>query len=154
LVHDTMKCELRIFGQRHVAVDVQALCDHLDMLVGTAVAEVIVNQHEFRLGKEDAARIRQERPQASLRELVDSLIRAECLSGVGMVKVRIPENSVGPVDLDISNPCVKRTAGPYRSIVFSYWCGVFTCLLGKEFKAEYVAYDRDRDLLKCRMVPG
>ena len=153
LTRDRSRCELRILGKRHVAIDVQALCDQLDLMVGLKVAEVILNQHEFRLGKQDAAEIRAQKPQASVREIVDLLTDAECVSGVGTARLVIPENPPYRVQLEISNPCVKRAVGASKSLLSSYWCGVLTSLLGREFKAESVVYDEARDLLKCEIVP-
>jgi hypothetical protein len=152
-VWDKAKGELRMLGQRHAAVDIQGLCEHLDLIVGPMVAEVVMNQHEFRQGKEDAASIRQEKPKAAIQELLDSFANAETLSGVGVVKVTIPEASPGPIDVEISNPCVKRTTGAAKSFLFSYWCGLFTQLLGKEFKIGQVAYDENKNLMKCRIIP-
>jgi hypothetical protein len=153
VVWDKAKGELRILGQRHAAVDIQGLCEHLDIIVGPMVAEVVMNQHEFRQGKDDAASIRQEKPEAAIQELLDSFANAETLSGVGVVKVTIPEASPGPIDVEISNPCVKRTTGAAKSFLFSYWCGLFTQLLGKEFKIDQVGYDENKNLMKCRIIP-
>jgi hypothetical protein len=153
VVWDKAKSELRVLGQRHAAVDIQGLCEHLDLIVGPMVAEIVMNQHEFRQGKEDAANIRQEKPEAAIQELLDSFANAETLSGVGIVKVAIPEASPGPIDVEISNPCVKRTTGAAKSFLFSYWCGLFTQLLGKEFKINKVAYDENKNLMKCRIIP-
>jgi hypothetical protein len=153
VVWDKAKGELRILGQRHVAIDIQGFCEHLDLIVGPMVAEVVMNQHEFRQGKDDAASIRQEKPEAAIQELLDSFANAEALSGVGVVKVTIPEASPGPIDVEISNPCVKRTTGAAKSFLFSYWCGLFTQLLGKEFKIDQVAYDENKNLMKCRIIP-
>jgi len=153
VVWDKVKGELRILGQRHVAVDIQGFCEHLNLIVGPMVAEVVMNQHEFRQGKDDAASIRQEKPEAAIQELLDSFANAEALSGIGVVKVTIPEASPGPIDVEISNPCVKRTTGAAKSFLFSYWCGLFTQLLGKEFKINEVAYDENKNLMKCRIIP-
>lgn len=152
LTQDTAKCEIRILGNRHVGIDVQALCDRLDLVLGSRVAGVIMNQHEFRLGKEDAAKIRLEKPQATLREIVDIMVEAERASGVGVINVAAPDKLLGPIELEISNPCVKRAAGASEAFIFSYWCGVFSHLLGKEFKVNYATYDGDRDLLKAEIV--
>jgi hypothetical protein len=152
-IWDKTKGELRILGQRHAAVDIQGLCEHLDLIVGAMVAEVLMNQHEFRQGKEDAASIRQEKPEAAIQELLDSFADAEALSGVGVVKVAIPEASLSPIDVEISNPCVKQTTGAAKSFLFSYWCGIFSELFGKEFKIDQVAYDENKNLMKCRIIP-
>jgi len=153
VVWDKAKGELRILGQRHAAVDIERLCEDLDLIVGPIVEEVVMNQHEFHQGKEDAASIRQEKPEAAIRELLNSFENAETLSGVGVVKATIPEASIGPIDVEISNPCVKRTTGAAKSFLFSYWCGLFTQLLGKEFKIDQVAYDENKNLMKCRIIP-
>ncbi|MGB9022531.1 MAG: hypothetical protein WCC94_03750 [Candidatus Bathyarchaeia archaeon] len=153
VVWDKAKGELRILGQRHIAIDIQGLCEHLDLIVGPMVAEVVMNQHEFRQGKEDAASARQEKPEATIQELVNSFANAETLSGVGVVRVIITEASPGPIDVEISNPCVKKTTGAARSFLFSYWCGVFTELLGNEFKIDQVKYDENKNLLKGRVIP-
>lgn len=153
VVWDKAKGQLRILGQRHAAVDIQGLCEHLDLIVGSMVAEVVMNQHEFRQGKDDAASIRREKPEAAIQELLDSFANAAALSGVGVVKVTIPEASPGPIDVEISNPCVKRTTGAAKSFLFSYWCGLFSQLLGKELKIDYVTYDENKNLMKCRIIP-
>jgi len=147
------KGEIRILGQRHAAVDIPGLCEHLDLIVGAKVAEVVMNQHEFRQGKDDAASIRQEKPEAAIQEILDSFASADTFSGVGVVKVTIPEASPGPIDVEISNPCVKRTTGATKPFLFSYWCGLFTQLLGKEFRIDYVTYDENKNLMKCRIIP-
>jgi hypothetical protein len=153
IVWDKAKGELRIRGRRHTAVDIQGLCDHLDLIVGAKVAEVVMNQHEFRQGKEDAANMREKEPQATIQELVSSFVDAETLSGVGVVRVTVPESSTSPIDLEISNPCVKETTGAAESFLFSYWCGVFTHLLGQEFKIDDVTYDNGKNLMKCQIIP-
>jgi hypothetical protein len=150
---DKAKGELRIKGQRHVAVDAQGLCDHLDLIAGTKVAEVIMNQHEFRQGKDDTANIRREKPDASIEQLVDLFANAEPLSGIGVVKVNPPKTAPGPVDLEISNPCLKRTTGAAKSFLFSYWCGIFSELFGKEFKIDQITYDEKENSMKCRIIP-
>jgi hypothetical protein len=152
-VWDKAKGELRILGQRHVAIDIQGFCEHLDLIVGPMVAEVIMNQREFRQGKEDAASIRQEKPEAAIQELLDLFANAEPLSGIGVVKVNPPKTAPGPVDLEISNPCSKRTTGAAKSFLFSYWCGIFSELFGKEFKIDQITYDEKENSMKCRIIP-
>ena len=103
--------------------------------------------------QEKSFAVRQRKPEAAIQELVDSFANAEALSGVGVVKVTIPEASLGPIDVEISNPCVKRTTGAAKSFLFSYWCGLFTQLLGKEFKIDQVGYDENKNLMKRRIIP-
>jgi len=153
LASDIAKGELRILGKRHAAIDVKAFCEQLDLMVGVKVAEVIMNQHQFRLGKEDASTARAERPKASVKEIVDSFAKADSVSGFGVTKVVIPETPSGPVGLTISNPCLTRTGGASKALLFSYWCGIFSQLYGVEYKAEDVTYDKNLDLLKCQIIP-
>jgi len=150
---DKAKGELHIMGQRHTAVDVQGLCNNLDLILGPKVAEVVMNQHEFRQGKADVVNMREKMPGAPIQEIIKMSADAETLSGVGAVSVTLPESLPGPVDLEILNPCVKRTTGAAKSLLFSYWCGVFSELLGKEFKIEQVTYDEGKNLMKCRITP-
>ena len=152
VVWDRAEGELRILGQRHTAVDMQGFCEHVDLIVGPKIAEVVVNQHELRQGKEDAASARQKNPKATVRELVDFFANAATLLGVGVIRAVIHNGSSGPIDLEISNPCVKQTTGSAISFLFSYWCGVFSVLLGKEFKIDDVTHDDKGNLMKCRIV--
>ena len=45
IVWNRAKGELYILGKRHVAIDVESLCEHIDALTGRPVAEVIINNH-------------------------------------------------------------------------------------------------------------
>lgn len=47
---------------------------------------------------------------------------------------------------------MKQITGAAKSFLFSYWCGVFTELLGKEFKIDHVTYDENKNLMKCRII--
>jgi hypothetical protein len=53
LVINEEKGELIIDGHRHVAIEMATLLDFLDSLIGTRIAEVMMNNIESRLGKED-----------------------------------------------------------------------------------------------------
>lgn len=149
---DEEKAELRILGQRHVAIDVEALCQHLDSLVGVKVAEVIMDNHQFRLGKEDAAHIRGERPQATVQEILGAIMEADRASGAGATKITLPTSTADDIYLEISNPAVKETAGAAKAFVFSYWSGALSYLLNKQFEARDVRYDQSSNLLKGRIV--
>jgi hypothetical protein len=153
VVWDKARGELRILGQRHTAVDMQGFCEHLDLIVGPKIAEVVMNQHGLRQGKEDAANARQKNLNATLPELVDAFVNAVALSGVGVMRIVVRDGSSSPIDLEISNPCVKQMTGSARSFLFSYWCGVFSTILGKEFKIDDVSYDEKANLMKCRILP-
>jgi len=151
---DAEKGVLRIGGQRHTAVDAQTLCDYLDTLVGPKVAEVIVHNLEFRLGKLDATRFRNERPQATLQELVEYLAKTARLSGLGITTVTFLESEKsGPVQIEIANPSVKGSAGAAKEFGFSWWAGVMTTLLDKQMEPINISYDGEKNLISCRLVP-
>lgn len=143
------KAELRILGMRLTAIDAQSLCNHLDSLVGVKVGEVIMHNLEFRLGKLDAARLRAEKPGATLNDLVEHLRRTDQLTGVGMTTVKLPDNPGEQVEVEVANPSVKGTEGAAKSFIFSYWAGALTALLNKEFDMQNVVYDNEKDLMKC-----
>lgn len=150
---DKEKGRLGILGHRRVAIDAQALCEHLDSLLGSQVAEVIINNHEVRLGKEDAEGIRREKPQATIQEILDQLAEADRLSGMGVVKVTVLPGQVDltRIAVEISDPCVTRTEGASRAFVCSYWSGVLSALLGGEFEAKNVTCDTDKKVMKCQI---
>ncbi len=105
------KGELRMLGQRHAAINVEALCRHLDALAGVKVAEVILNNHQVRLGREDASGIRKERPKATVREFTDALIEADSLSGLGITGLKLPESFPGPRIGNFKSSCDRNYRG-------------------------------------------
>lgn len=148
---DHAKGELWIFGRRHIAIDAQALCEHLDQLAGPRVAEVIMHSHEYRLGREDAERIRGGNPELTIQQVVDQLISAEMLSGVGVTRLEIAGTHQS-FSYEISNPCVKSTEGAAKAFIVSYWCGVLSYLFGQEYKASDLEYDDKHNVLRSRIV--
>ena len=151
---DTENGVLRIGGQRHTAIDAQTLCNHLDTLVGPKVAEVIIHNLEFRLGKLDATRFRNEKPQTTLRELVEYLAKTDRLSGLGITNVTFLENEKSdPIQIEIANPSVKGSTGAAKQFAFSWWAGVMTTLLDKQMEPKDIFYDREKDVISCRLVP-
>ena len=152
LISDAGKGELRVFGTRVTAIDAQALCNHLDSLVGAKVAEVIMHNLEYRDGKLDAAKVRAEKPQASLGELIEDLARGARLSGLGVPKVTLPENAKEPIEVQIVNPCVTGSSGAAKSFAFSWWAGVLTTLFGREMDVQGYVYYEDRNMTTCRIV--
>ena len=116
-VWDEASGEFTVTGKRHVLIDVQAFCDHIESLVGTSVAEVIIDNHESRLGREDAELIRKERAKAS-EKVIDLLVEADRLSGAGSTSVILPGNyHTRPILLQILKPCVKRSRGAGKSFL-------------------------------------
>ena len=153
MVLDRAKAEFRLFGRRHAAIDAQSLCNHLDSLVGPVVAEVIINNLETRLGKEDGARMREANPKASARELTKMLEETDLISGIGITKTVFPEDPNAPIRIETWNPVVKGDKGAAKSFLFSWWCGVLTAILGKELEVKTVQYDEKANLMKCEIVP-
>jgi hypothetical protein len=152
MVLDRAKAELRLLGRRQAAVDLEALCDHLDSLVGPVVGEVIMNNLESRLGNEDAARLRERFPNASVDELVGKLAEADLVSGMGITKVALNKAQDVPVTVEIWNPIVKANKGAAKSFLFSWWCGALTSLLGEEMEVRDVHYDEERNVIMCEIA--
>ena len=151
-VWDAEKGELRILGKRHTAIDAQTLCSYLDSLVGVQVAEVIMHNLEFRLGKLDAAKLKTEKPQASLPELVEHLTKSDRLSGIGITKVTLSKAPQYPIEIEVTNPSVKEVTGAAKAFLFGWWAGALTALFDKEFDVKSVVYDEPRDLLKGQIA--
>jgi hypothetical protein len=150
-VWDKEKGELLIRGTRHTAIDAQTLCNHLDSLTGIRVAEVIMQNLEARLGKLDVARLKAEKPKATLPELVEYLAKTSRLSGLGITNVTLPEDAQKPIEIEIANPGVKGTAGAAKAFAFSWWAGAFTELLGKDMEAKSAFYDEKENILRCQI---
>lgn len=146
------KGELRILGKRHTAVDVEAFCDSLDYLVGVQVAQVIMHNVEYRLGKLDGARAKMEKTKASLTELVDYLAQADLESGIGKTKVTLSGDPATQAEVEVANPCVRGTSGAARSFIASWWAGAITSLLDKEFDIKNVAFDQEKNIMKCSLA--
>ncbi len=152
-VWDKEKGEIRILGRRDTAVNAQALCDYLDSLVGVQVAEVIMQNLEFRLGKEDGASIRAERPKATISELIQLLAEWDRMTGMGVTKVTLPEEQDAPILVAVSNPSVKGDAGSSKAFLFSWWAGALTSLFNVNLETRNVAYDKESNSMKCEIVP-
>lgn len=141
---------LRVLGQRRLAIDVRTLCDHLDLLVGSKVAEVIISNTAFALGKEDVSRAVKDRSDSTVLEMVELFAQDQRLSGAGVCKVSF--RSEKSVDLEIFNPILKPTSGSSKAMLVSRWCGALSELLNEKMIAEKVEYDEVSDVLKCRIV--
>jgi hypothetical protein len=150
---DKAKGELRLYGHRYTIVDAQALCDHLDSLVGPVVAEVIMNNLESRLGKRDAERAREEKPDGKTSEFIDLMVESDRLQGVGLTEVTLPESQPGPIRIEIANPSVKGTTGAAKAFLFSWWSGALSVLLGKEFEVKNAQYDEKQNIMACEIIP-
>lgn len=150
LISDAKKGELRILGQRHIAMDAEALCRHLDACVGLQIAEVIINNHEFRLGIEDVQTIRRQNPQVTDQQIVDILIRSEELSGTGVTRVTLPHGA-DAVELEIANPAIKGTGGAAKALILSYWCGAISSLLKRDHEIANLEYDSENNVLRGQL---
>jgi len=140
-------------GSRRAAIDVVAFCDELDQLIGPIVAEVMISQCRFRMGKQDAARLCNEKSQATVREIVDLLVESERFSGIGSTRVTVPENPEQPVEIEVSTPCVTKTSGAAKFFIFGYWSGALSVLMKREMKTANVIYDEQADMVRCQIVP-
>ncbi len=149
---DSEKGEIRIFGRRLVALDVEALCRDIDSLVGPQVGEVLIKNHERRLGKDDVDKFRKEKPGSSVEDVIGTLRQADALSGVGVTAVTLPNAPGGPALIEISRPCVKETTGSAKSFLFGYWAGVFSSLFGKEYDVGKVLFNRSKDILSAEII--
>ncbi len=145
---DKDRGRILILGRRHLAIDAQALCEHVDSLVGSKICEVILNQHEFLLGKEDVVRILQERPTATPQEVIEAISESGRLSGVGITAVSTPPDLNGPVIVEILDPVVKGTSGGAKVLLAAYWCGAISQLFGKPYATKQANYDEARNAMK------
>jgi hypothetical protein len=146
------KGELRILGRRHVAIDAEALCHHLESCVGKKVAEVIMNNHGVRLGKEEAEYVRAHNPQATVQQILDILLHSDRISGFGVTKITLPVNNSDPVNVEVENPAITETEGAAKTLTFSYWAGALSLLLGREFEVGDATYDQGSSQLKGRLI--
>ena len=152
LVWNREKGELLVFGQRNIGIDAQALCSHLDSLVGPKVAEVIMNNLEYQIGKADVASIRSEKPQATIEEVIERLTERNRLSGIGVTNVTLTDNPSEPIVVEIWNPAVRGSGGAARAFLYSRWCGALSELLNQNLAAKDVTYDEERRVVKCVIV--
>ena len=151
IVTNKAKGELRIQGKRLVALDAEALCRHLDALVGRTVSEVIIRNHEFHLGKEDAERYRKENPKASLEQILERVKTSDRLGGFGLSEFTIKQDK--SVLVEIGNPCVKETSGAASALLFGYCCGLFSYYFGLEYDAVDVRFNEQKNIVSARLLP-
>jgi hypothetical protein len=147
---DDANGELLVYGRRQVTVDLVGLCRHLDSLVGERVAGTIVGNHGREFGKEDVARIREARSDATLGEIIEELTVGETLAGYGVVNLKMSEDQSVPVELHMRNPIIKASTGTAVKFILSYWVGVLGTLVSKTFEIGDVSYDANANTLTCR----
>jgi len=124
-------------------------------LCGSKVAEVIIHQHEYGLGMEDAEGYRRAKPNATIQEIVKVVEEEHLVSGFGVTEVRLPNDAsrlVQPIPVKIFNPCVKTTSGAGKAILTAYWCGVMAFLLRRPLEAGPLTYDRTENSIKFDIV--
>ena len=93
---DEKRGEVKLLGVRQMIMSMDALCNHLDTLVGDQVAEVIIKNLELQEGKEEAERFLRNHPDAKVEEFLDVMVRYDALSGVGITSVKLSENQDAP----------------------------------------------------------
>lgn len=151
------KGELQIFGKRHIAMDAEALCQSLDSMCGYQVAEVLLHNHIRKLGREDARRTREGMPDAAMDAIVAKLLESDRLSGMGVAKFTLPHDPQAAIHVEMWNPCVKKTEGAGKSLLFSWWCGALGQLRGRDFEIADVSFDPNtntaRAILRDRTPP-
>jgi hypothetical protein len=132
-------------------MNIDALCNHLDVLVGTKVAEVIVRKLELQEGMEEAELFFREHPNAKVEDFTNYLTKYDALTGVGLTSVNISSNPKLQITIEISKPYVKKTEGSLKSLIFSWWCGALSSALKRELDIESTTYDATKDVLKCTL---
>lgn len=152
LTWEKEKGEIRISGERHVAVDAQSLCNFLDSLVGVQVAEVIMHNLEYRLGKAEGKRFIEKSPRATLNELIAHFVEADRVSGMGITKTTWCANPGGGLLVEVSNPAIRGCVGASKSFIFSWWAGALSSHAGKEFDVNEVAYDEQKNIARGKLV--
>lgn len=144
---------MRLMGLRQMVMNIDTLCSHLDTLVGSQVAEVIMKNLELQEGKEEAERFLRNHPDAKPEKFVELMKRYDALSGVGITSVKFSENQDGRIFIEILNPYIKRTTGASKSLLFSWWCGGLSAILHQELDLETITYDASSDILRCTIAP-
>ena len=135
-----------------MVMDMDALCNHLDSLVGVKVAEVIIGNLEIREGREEAELFRRENPRANVEEIITLFIRYDALTGVGITKITFPKQTGNPILVEIANPYVKKRTGSSKMLLFSWWCGVLSTLLDRHLDIQSVIYDERSDVVRSMLV--
>ena len=152
ITRDSDKGEISILGRRHAIVDLQALLRHLETLVGSQVAEVIIRSLETRLGRDDATRIRKENPNKTIQEIIESLTESDRVCGFGLTQVTLPQDDAGKAQLEVKNPYLKDNV-PAKLLHFAWWAGVLSGLLDKEFEIGDVNFDESSNSMRGQFVP-
>lgn len=148
---DREKGEMWIEGKRHVAIDLAVFCRRLDSLVGVQVAETIVNNVEYWLGREEAENTRKEYPQSTAQEVLNRIKETDGVSGVGIVELKFLDS--GAIQFQIYNPAITATSGAGKSILISYWCGVLSYLFNTDYDAGDLLNDKETNRLTCLLNP-
>ena len=149
---DIEKGEIKVLGERHVAIDVQALCNFLNSLLGVQVAEVVMHSVEYRLGKAEAEKFMAKHPGATLNKLIERLVEADRLQGVGITKVSLSDNPEHSVFIEVVNPATRGAVGAAKSFIFSWWAGALSSQMGKELDVNGVAYDEQNNTARSKLI--
>lgn len=144
--------EIRICGERYVAIDAQSLCNFLDSLVGIKVAEVIMHSLEYQLGKAEAKRFKEKNPQATLNDLIDHFVEVDRLSGMGITKATRCAKPGDILEVEVANPAVRGSTGASKSFIFSWWAGALSFHAGKEFDVNGITYNEQTKIISCKLV--
>lgn len=112
---------------------------------------MIIRNLETREGREECLLIRNGRKGSSIEEIIEHFKKYDALTGVGLTEAILPNQQNGPIMIEIKNPYIKNITGSAKSLLFSWWCGVLSELLGRELDIRSVTYDKDRDIMRCTL---
>ena len=138
--------------RRFGLVDVVGLCHHLDMLLGEKVAEFVVASYGRQSGKEDLARLRENTPNITLKELIAAFTMSDIFGGYGVTNVTIREDQDAPVEFEMRSPIVQSSTGTAVKFILSYWIGAINDVLGKTLDIARATYDPNENVLRCQLA--
>jgi hypothetical protein len=108
-----------------------------------------MNNHERRLGAEDAEKIRELNPGAKIEDVIGVLIEDDKNTGFGLPKVTITESREQPAIFETFNPVITATEGAGKVFIVSYWAGALGALLSHEVDPTNIVYDSAKNTLSC-----
>ena len=149
------KGELRILGRPDTLPETgtEALCRHLESCVGKKVAEVIMNNHAVRLGKEEAEYVHAHNPQPQVQQILDILLQSDRISRLRIDKNHAPGKQLRSGERGSRESGNNRNRGKTaKTLTFSYWAGALSLLLGREHEVGDATYDQGSSQLKGRLI--
>lgn len=152
LACDREKGELRIHGKRYAVTDVKEFCRRLDLLVGPVIGAVQMRSLEGLIGQQDLETIKKETPNATLKEIVNSLVEMDAASGLGVTSLSAADNYCDPILIETSNPLVAAKGGAASAFQPSWWCGAMSSLLDRPLEVVNIVFDNEKNVLKFQLI--